>query len=92
MTNSELTQALFLLLLLVGLAQLLGWLFVKMRQPKVCSTPELSAIPKLARNVRYTTGIRRQWSATPRKIRDRGYTNPACRRADSERAQRRHYS
>ncbi len=35
MTNSELAQVLFLLLLLVGLAQLLGWLFVKMRQPKV---------------------------------------------------------
>ena len=35
MTNSELTQTLFLLFLLVGLAQLLGWLFVKMRQPKV---------------------------------------------------------
>jgi len=35
MTNSQLTQVLFLLLLMVGLAQLLGWLFVKMRQPKV---------------------------------------------------------
>ena len=35
MTNSQLTQVLFLLLLLVGLAQLLGWLFVKVRQPKV---------------------------------------------------------
>ena len=35
MTNSELTQALSLLLLLVGLAHLFGWLFVKMRQPKV---------------------------------------------------------
>lgn len=35
MTNSELTQVLILLLFLVGLAQLLGWLFVKMRQPKV---------------------------------------------------------
>ncbi|MDR3777189.1 MAG: cation:proton antiporter [Terracidiphilus sp.] len=35
MTNSELTQVFFLLLLLVGLAQLFGWLFVKMRQPKV---------------------------------------------------------
>jgi Kef-type K+ transport system membrane component KefB len=35
MTNSELTQVLFLLLLLVCLAQVLGWLFVKMRQPKV---------------------------------------------------------
>ena len=35
MTNSQLTRVLFLLLLLVGLAQFLGWLFVKMRQPKV---------------------------------------------------------
>lgn len=35
MTNSGLTQILFLLLLLVGLSQLLGWLFVKLRQPKV---------------------------------------------------------
>ena len=35
MTNSALTEVLFLLLLLVGLAQILGWLFVKMRQPKV---------------------------------------------------------
>lgn len=35
MTNADLTAVLFLLFLLVGLAQLLGWLFVKMRQPKV---------------------------------------------------------
>ena len=35
MTNSELAQVLFLLLVLTGLAQLLGWLFVKIRQPKV---------------------------------------------------------
>jgi Kef-type K+ transport system membrane component KefB len=35
MSNSQLTSVLFLLLLLVGLAQLLGYLFVKMRQPKV---------------------------------------------------------
>ena len=35
MTNAELTQVLFLLLLLVGLAHLLGWLFVRLRQPKV---------------------------------------------------------
>jgi K+:H+ antiporter len=35
MSNSDLTSVLFLLLLLVGLAQLLGYLFVKMRQPKV---------------------------------------------------------
>lgn len=35
MSNSDLTTVLFLLLLLVGLAQLLGYLFVKIRQPKV---------------------------------------------------------
>lgn len=35
MPNSELTSLLLSLLLLVGLAQLLGWLFVKARQPKV---------------------------------------------------------
>ncbi len=35
MSNSALTSVLFLLLLLVGLAQLLGWVFVKLRQPKV---------------------------------------------------------
>lgn len=35
MSNSDLTSILFILLLLVGLAQLLGWLFVKLRQPKV---------------------------------------------------------
>lgn len=35
MSNGQLTQILSLLLLLVGLAQLLGWLFVKLRQPKV---------------------------------------------------------
>jgi K+:H+ antiporter len=34
-SNSDLTAILFVLLLLVGLAQLLGYLFVKLRQPKV---------------------------------------------------------
>src|SRR5438270_14045150 len=34
-SNSDLTAIVFLLLLLGGLAQLLGYLFVKMRQPKV---------------------------------------------------------
>jgi Kef-type K+ transport system membrane component KefB len=34
-SNSDLTSVLFLLLLLVGLAHLLGYLFLKMRQPKV---------------------------------------------------------
>jgi Kef-type K+ transport system membrane component KefB len=35
MTNAALTQLLLLLLLLAGLAQLLGWLFVRIGQPKV---------------------------------------------------------
>jgi Kef-type K+ transport system membrane component KefB len=35
MTNAQLTPVLFALLLLVGFAQLLGYLFMKMRQPKV---------------------------------------------------------
>lgn len=35
MSNSDLTSILFLLLVLVGLAQLLGYLFVKLRQPRV---------------------------------------------------------
>jgi Kef-type K+ transport system membrane component KefB len=35
MANANLTSVLFILLLLVTLAQLLGWLFVKLRQPKV---------------------------------------------------------
>jgi Kef-type K+ transport system membrane component KefB len=35
LSNSDLTSILFILLLLVGLAQFLGYLFVKLRQPKV---------------------------------------------------------
>ncbi len=35
MSNSDLTSILFLLLLLVGLAQLLGYAFTRLRQPKV---------------------------------------------------------
>ena len=35
MSNGDLTSILFILLLLVGLAHLLGYLFVKLRQPKV---------------------------------------------------------
>jgi Kef-type K+ transport system membrane component KefB len=34
-SNSDLTSILFLLLVLVGLSQLLGYLFVKLRQPRV---------------------------------------------------------
>ena len=35
MSNSNLSAILLLLLILVGLAQLLGWLFLQLRQPKV---------------------------------------------------------
>src|SRR5713226_7370667 len=35
MSNSDLTSILFVLLLLVGFAQLLGYVFVRLRQPKV---------------------------------------------------------
>src|ERR1700761_2954129 len=35
MSNSQLTAVLFVLLLLVGFAQLLGYLFLRLRQPKV---------------------------------------------------------
>ena len=35
MSNADLTSVLFILLLLVGLAQLLGYAFVKLRQPRV---------------------------------------------------------
>lgn len=35
MSNTQLTSVLFVFLLLLGLSHLLGWLFVKLRQPKV---------------------------------------------------------
>jgi Kef-type K+ transport system membrane component KefB len=35
MSNAELTAVLFVLLLLVGFAQLFGYLFMKLRQPRV---------------------------------------------------------
>lgn len=35
MSTSDITAVLFLLLLLVGLAQLFGYIFVKLRQPKL---------------------------------------------------------
>ena len=35
MSNADLTTIFFLLLALVATAQLLGWLFVRLRQPKV---------------------------------------------------------
>ena len=35
MSNSELTSLILVILLLVGMAQIFGWVFVRMRQPKV---------------------------------------------------------
>ena len=35
MSYSDLTSILLILLLLVGLVQLLGWIFVRLRHPKV---------------------------------------------------------
>ena len=61
MSNAALTQVILVLLLLVGLAQFLGWLFVKMRQPKVVGeilagvvlgNALLGRIPAVARLVR----------------------------------------
>ena len=45
MSNAQLTQVLFALLLLVGLAQMLGYLFVKLRQPKVVGEILAGVVP-----------------------------------------------
>ncbi len=64
MSNSDLTSVLFILLLLVGLAQLLGFAFVKLRQPKVIGEilagivlgpALLGRLPSVARLVEATT-------------------------------------
>src|SRR5580693_3481952 len=59
MTNSELTQALFLLLLLVGLAQLFGYLFVKLRQPKVVGEILAGVVlgPAMIGRLRFASGV-----------------------------------
>ncbi len=64
MSNAALTSVLLVLLLLVGLAQLLGYLFVRMRQPKVIGEilagvvlgpALLGRVPVFARLVQTTT-------------------------------------
>lgn len=59
MSNSEVTSLLFILLLLVGLAQMLGWLFVKLRQPKVVGEIAAGIVlgPALIGRLPFATGI-----------------------------------
>src|SRR5258707_12915590 len=58
MSNSDLTSILFILLLLVGLAQLLGYLFTRLRQPKVVGEILAGIIlgPALFGKLRFGTG------------------------------------
>jgi Kef-type K+ transport system membrane component KefB len=58
MSNSDLTSLLLILLLLVGLAQLLGYLFTRLRQPKVVGEILAGIIlgPALLGRVRFGTG------------------------------------
>lgn len=59
MANSDLTSILFLLLLLVGLAQLLGDLFVKLRQPKVIGEIAAGIVlgPTLIGRLHFASGL-----------------------------------
>ena len=59
MSNSDLTSVLFILLLLVGLAQLLGYLFVKLRQPKVVGEILAGIVlgPALLGRVPFASGV-----------------------------------
>src|ERR1700716_928171 len=58
MSNSDLTSILLILLLLVGLAQLLGYLFTRLRQPKVVGEILAGVIlgPALFGKLRFGTG------------------------------------
>lgn len=58
MSNSDLTSILLILLLLVGLAQLLGYVFTRLRQPKVVGEILAGIIlgPALLGKVRFGTG------------------------------------
>jgi Kef-type K+ transport system membrane component KefB len=65
-SNSALTSVLFVLLLLVGLAQVFGWVFVKLRQPRVVGeivagtvlgSAVLGRIPSVAH---FITGVEHQ--------------------------------
>lgn len=59
MSNSDLTATLLLLLLLVALAQLLGHLFVKMRQPKVVGEIMAGVVlgPSLLGRFQFASGL-----------------------------------
>ncbi len=59
MSNSDLTSILFVLLLLVGLAHLFGYLFVKLRQPKVVGEILAGVVlgPALVGRLSFTSGL-----------------------------------
>ena len=59
MSNSDLTSTLLLLLLLVGLAQLLGYFFVKIRQPKVVGEIVAGVVlgPSLLGRFKFASGV-----------------------------------
>ena len=59
MSNSALTSILFILLLLVGLAQLLGYVFVKLRQPRVVGEIVAGVVlgPALAGRLPFASGL-----------------------------------
>lgn len=59
MSNSDLTSVLFILLLLVALAQLAGWVFVKLRQPKVVGEIAAGIVlgPALLGRLPFASGI-----------------------------------
>ena len=59
MSNSDLTSILFILLLLVGLAQLLGYVLVKLRQPKVVGEILAGIVlgPALIGRLSFTSGL-----------------------------------
>ena len=61
MSNSDLTAILFVLLLLVGLAQLLGYLAVRLRQPKVIGEilAGIALGPALLGRMTFTSGLLR---------------------------------
>lgn len=59
MSNSDLTSILFILLLLVALAQLVGWVFVKLRQPRVVGEIAAGIVfgPALLGRLPFASGI-----------------------------------
>jgi Kef-type K+ transport system membrane component KefB len=58
-SNSDLTSILFILLLLVGLAQLLGYFFGKLRQPKVVDETLAGVVlgPALVGRLPFASGL-----------------------------------